>query len=309
MPAEVTPTRVVDISIVVPVYRSAGTLDEFYLRLSSVLDSLTASWEMVLVNDGSADESWEKLTELSRNDPRVVSINLARNFGQHNALMCGLGRCKGRYVVTMDDDLQHPPEEIPKLVKELEESGADAVLARYDSKKHDLFRRAGSLLAKQVFFYLLGVPRALNMTPFRIIRREIVERIVECTSARPRVGLILFSITSHVGFVLTEHHPRSEGQSGYSLTKLVGDFTDNILNYSPRLLRNFGYAGAVAVVVAATMRARWDVSGVSLLPLAFAGFALMATGVLAEYRLRTVHSGDDRPQYLVGESLNLTGRE
>ncbi len=311
------PRKVVDISIVIPVYKSAKTLDELYRRLSGVLDSMTHSWEMVLVNDGSPDESWERLKELSRRDPRVISINLIRNFGQHNALMCGLSKSQGTYVVTMDDDLQHPPEEIPKLVKGLEEKGADAVLGRWDSKKHSALRNTGSFLAKQVFFYLLGISRALNMTSFRIIRKEIVEQIVTYRSARPRVGLILFSVTKNVAGVRTAHHARIEGRSGYSLPKLVGDFVDNILNYSPRLFRRFGYAGLAVVLVAATLTALLpgsspevgpEVPGIMwllLVILTFFGLVLMACGIMGEYRLRIVHS-DDRPQYVVSESLNLS---
>ena len=311
------PDTVVDISIVIPVYKSAKTLDEIYQRLSSVLDSMTDSWEMVLVNDGSPDESWERLKELSRSDRRVISINLIRNFGQHNALMCGLSRSQGSYVVTMDDDLQHPPEDIPKLVKELEERGADAVLASYYSTKQSPFRKAGSFLAKQVFFYLLGIPRALNMTSFRVIRKEIVEQIVKYGSARPRVGLILFSVTRNVASVRTAHHARIEGRSGYSLPKLVGDFMDNILNYSPRLLRRFGYAGLLSVLVAAAITVLLpgsspgvgrEVSGFTLLLLlilVFSGLVLMACGIMGEYRFRIVHSGV-RQQYIVGESRNLS---
>ena len=316
MAGEGIPDKVVDISIVISVYKSAKTLDQLYQRLSDVLDSMTHSWELVLVNDGSPDESWERLQEFSRSDQRVVSINLVRNFGQHNALMCGLSRSKGRYVVTMDDDLQHPPEEIPKLVLTLEERGADAVLGSYDSNRQSLFRKAGSRLAKQVYCYLLGIPKALSPTSFRIIRKEIVEQIVKHDSARPRVGLILFSITRNVVNIRTAHHARIEGRSGYSLSTLVGDFMDNILNYSPRLLRRLGYAGLIAVLVAAALTALLlgSAAGVGravpgfmllvLLILVVSGLVLMACGIMGEYRFRNVHSGN-RPQYVVGDSRNV----
>jgi glycosyltransferase involved in cell wall biosynthesis len=302
MAGEGIPEKAVDISAVVPVYESARTLDELYQRLSVVLDSMTDSWELVLVNDGSSDESWERLKALSRCDRRVVSINLLRNFGQHNALMCGLRTSTGRYVVTMDDDLQHPPEEIPKLVKELEEKGADAVLGGYGSRKHSPFRKAGSLLVRQGSFYLLGIPRTLQMTSFRIIRRTIVEEIVRNRSPRPRVGLILLSVTRNVTGVRTEHHARIDGRSRYSLPRLVGDFMDNILNYSPRLPRRFGYAGLVAVLLALALTTLLEAA---LLTLVFSGLALMACGIAGEYRRRIVHASD-RPQYVVGECLNVS---
>ena len=301
MAGERGPDAVVDLSIVVPVYESAKTLDSLYRRLSAVLESMTDSWEIVLVNDGSPDESWEKLKALSRRDQRVVSINLIKNFGQHNALMCGLSRTKGRYVVTMDDDLQHPPEEIPKLMQALEARGADAVLGSYDNTRQSRFRRAGSFLAKQVYFYLLGIPRVLDMTSFRIIRKDIVEQIVNFSSARPRVGLILFSITRNVVGVRTEHHARVEGRSAYTLRRLVGDFTDNILNYSPRLLRRIGYAGLMSVLVATALVTRLPRSSLILI---FSGLVLMACAIVGEYRSRVVRS-DDHPQYILGESRNL----
>ena len=248
MEPEAIPDDGVEISVVVPVYNSAKTLGDLYRRLVAVLDSLPGAWELVLVNDGSADRSWERLQELSRADPRVVSINLSGNFGQHNALMCGLRSSSGRYVVTMDDDLQHPPEEIPKLVKQVEETGAQAVLGSYGAKRHSPVRNAGSWLAKQAFFYAAGIPRSLRMTSFRLIRRSVVDRIGEHQSVRPRIGLILFSITKDIEAVETEHHARAEGRSGYSLARLVGDFADNILYDSPQVLRRVLYAGALAAV-------------------------------------------------------------
>ena len=143
------------------------------------------------------------------------------------------------------------------------------------------------------------------MTSFRIIRKEIVEQITKSGSARPRVGLVLFSITRNVAGVRTEHHARAEGRSGYSLSRLVGDFVDNILNYSPRLLRRLGYMGLVSILVAAALTAFVASSSTVLLVLILLtpGLVLTACGIVGEYRWRTMHSGDC-PLYVVGESLN-----
>lgn len=307
----------IEISTVIPVYRSAETLGELYRRLSTVLDTLTDSWEIILVNDGSPDHSWDALKELSSNDNRVISINLMRNFGQHNAVMCGLSHCRGKLVVTMDDDLQHPPEEIPRLKKAMDEATADVVVASYyTDKKHSLFRNTGTFLAKQMFFYTLGIPKHLDMTSFRIIRQEIVTEVARFNSSRPRVGLILFSITRNIVNVTTEHHPRKHGRSGYSLPRLISTFLDNILNYSSLPLRLSSYAGLLTACISFFLAIYYllsyfsgtiQVSGfatIVLLLLFFSGLILMTLGITGEYLIRIVRSAEYNPQFVVRDKMN-----
>ncbi len=303
----------VDVSVVISVYRSEQTLDELHRRLSKVLDSLSTAWEIVLVDDASPDGSWSRLEALSALDPRVVSIRLASNVGQHSAQLCGLSRCRGRRVVLMDDDLQHPPEEIPVLLEALEETGADAVVASYDSYKNSRLRRCGSWLAKQVNWTILGIPRSLDLTSFRVLRRATVDGIVQYRGARPRIGLILFSVTSNVRGVRTEHHARAEGRSGYSLPRLVGDFSDNILNYAPRLPLRLITAGSLVWLIALPgwLLVGRSADGVSLGAITVIGLLLvlglflLAVGLISALRLRTVHAAG-RPQYVIASSANLS---
>lgn len=311
------PDTPIEISTVIPVYRSAKTLDELYTRLSTVLDTLTDSWEALLVNDGSPDESWEKLIELSRNDKRVVSINLMRNLGQHNAVMCGLSYSRGNYVITLDDDLQHPPEEIPKLLEEMYRGTADVVVGTYGPKRHNFFRNLGTLLTKQLNFYTLGIPKTLDMTTFRVIRRPIVDEVIKFNSRTPRVGLIMFSITRNIVNVRTEHHTRKDARSGYSVRRLVGDFFDNIFNYSSLPLRCASYLGFTTAVISFLLAIYYlirylagatTVAGFAtlvLLILFFSGLILMTLGVTGEYLIRIVHASDYNPQYVVREKINL----
>src|SRR5579863_4400223 len=134
-----------DISVVVPVYRSASTLRDLAARIEAALSATGMTWEVVFVNDGSPDNSWEILHDLQSTNPdHVVAVELMRNFGQHNALMCGFRHSRGRYIVTMDDDLQNPPEEIPKLINEITATGLDVVYGRYEEKQHETWRNLGS---------------------------------------------------------------------------------------------------------------------------------------------------------------------
>jgi dolichol-phosphate mannosyltransferase/undecaprenyl-phosphate 4-deoxy-4-formamido-L-arabinose transferase len=302
-----------EISVVIPVYRSAESLGELYSRLSAALDALTNSWEIVFVNDCSPDASWEKLKALSANDSRVVAVNLMRNFGQQNALMCGFSYSRGDYVVTMDDDLQHPPEEIAKLHAEIVKGEADVVVGSYRNKQHNAFRKFGTLLAKRLANYTLGIPTDFDLTSFRIVRRQIVQEAVKFNTGRPRVGLILFSITTNIVNVETEHHARMHGRSGYTLPRLLGDFVDSILNYSSLPLRLASYLGIGASFISFILAVYYlllyafrgfAVSGfatIVVLILFVSGVILLTLGVTGEYLARIIHSSEYNPQFVVRE--------
>lgn len=303
----------IELSIVIPVYRSADSLDELYRRLSKALDALGDSWEIVFVNDGSPDASWENLEEISRNDDRVLSIDLMRNFGQQNALMCGFSHCNGRYVVTMDDDLQHPPEEIAKLKQEIDKGYADVVVGSYRNKGRNIFRNFGTFVARQLARYTLGIPTSFDLTSFRIIKRSIVMEAVRFDTRRPRVGLILFTITSRIVNVPTDHHVRKTGRSGYSPARLISEFLDGMLNYSSIPLRLASYVGIGAACISFILalhylisywRGSVTVSGfatIVLLILFFSGLILLTLGITGEYLIRIIHSSEYNPQFLVRE--------
>ena len=159
-------------SIVVPVYNSEKTLDELYERTKRVIEEeLGGEYELVLVDDSSKDGSFEVMTRLSSADSRVKSFQLAKNFGQHNALMCGFANATGDYIVTIDDDLQHPPEEIPKLVKVMEDDpGIDVVIGEYDEKKHGPIRNFGSRVINRIAMDATDKTANLSMTSFRLMK-------------------------------------------------------------------------------------------------------------------------------------------
>jgi len=210
----------VDLSVVIPVYHGASTLPTLVPRLMTVLDQLGHSFEIILVDDGSKDGSWEVLRDLHAAYPdRVVVVGLMRNYGQHNALMAGFRVTRGELVVTMDEDLQHPPEEVPKLIEAIEARGLDLVYGAYFEKRHSGWRNLGSTLINPFYRMVFRLP--VTLSAFRIIRRELLECIFSYSLNYTLIDGLLAWNTDRVGEVPVAHQPRGGGRSGYSLAKLV----------------------------------------------------------------------------------------
>ena len=210
----------IDVSVVIPVYNSAGVVGETIGRTATCLDGLGVRYEIVAVNDGSTDGSWAVLESLARARRDVVAIDLARNCGQHAALVCGLCRSRGRLVVTMDDDLQNPPEEIPVLLAKAAE-GHDVVFGRFRRKRHGWARRAGALVVRGLDRFLFGAPRGVVGSNFRVMRREVVERICRHPTPYPYVRGLAFFYAARPANAWVEHHPRRHGRSGYGARQLA----------------------------------------------------------------------------------------
>ena len=168
-------------SVVVPVYNSEHTLGELYTRLEKVFrETLKEDFELILVDDGSKDRSYEIMTELREKDHRVRIIQMARNFGQHPALLCGFAHVKGEFVVTMDDDLQHQPEELPKMVRTMQERpDVDVIIASYKGRKHGPIRKLGTKFSVWATSKMLGKDPDLQITSYRLIRRFLVDAMVK----------------------------------------------------------------------------------------------------------------------------------
>lgn len=210
----------IDVSVVIPVYNSAGVVGETIGRTATCLDGLHVRYEIVAVNDGSTDGSWAVLESLARARPEVVAIDLARNCGQHAALVCGLRRSRGRLVVTMDDDLQNPPEEIPVLLAKAAE-GHDVVFGRFRRKRHGWVRRAGGFVVRGLDRFLFRAPRGVVGSTFRVMSREVVERICRHPTRYPYVRGLAFLHAASPANAWIEHHPRRYGRSGYGARQLA----------------------------------------------------------------------------------------
>ncbi len=309
-------TPEVEFSVVVPVYNSEQTLEPLVRRIGEVFSGLGRSYEIVLVDDGSRDNSWRVIEALHDQGEPIRAFRLMRNHGQHCALKCGLDYCRGCYAITIDDDLQHPPEEIPKLIGALEsDPEVDVVMGKYERKKHSAFRNAGTWLQGRLQRIIFNKDPGLALTSFRIINRAVLGEICKARHARPRIGLIILSITTRIKNVPVQHQPRSQGQSGYTLRRLVSDTLDSILNYSSLPLRMMSWLGlgsaAVSLLVGIyflvkKLVGQITVSGFTstiLVVLFTGGVILFSFGLVGEYLERIVSQQMISAQYHIRTEL------
>lgn len=302
------------VSVVIPVYRSAGTLPELVRRLSEVFERLGIVYELVFVEDGSPDNSWDVLCRLRAEEPdRIVAVRLMRNFGQHNALMCGFRHARGDLVVTMDDDLQNPPEEIPKLLAAMEDSDIDLVYGVYERKQHRAWQNAGSAIVQA--FHKWVFRTRVPISSFRIMRRELVESIFCYSLNFTFVDGLLAWNTTRIAGVQVEHHLRANGRSGYSLWKLVPHAINIFTNFSllplqlvslAGFLAALGGFGAGAYYLAQYLFAQIAVPGYAstiIAILVLGGLQLLALGILGEYLGRVHLNINRKPQYTIRSVL------
>ena len=231
-----------DFSVIVPVYNSEKTLVELHERLEAVFSKMGKTYEIIYINDCSRDDSLTVLQELYEKNDHVVVIDLLRNFGQQNALMCGFNYCSGRYVITLDDDLQNPPEEIENLYVKIEE-GFDAVFGAPVKKEAGAYKNLGSYFIRKLCHKIFKIQNDLRFSSFRIIRKNIIDEIKDMKTPFPYISGMLLSITTSITNITVQHHPRKAGASGYTLKKLVKLAFNLLINYSSLPLRYAGFAG------------------------------------------------------------------
>jgi undecaprenyl-phosphate 4-deoxy-4-formamido-L-arabinose transferase len=296
------------LSIVIPVYNNSGTVRELYRRLSAVLGQNGMEWDVIFVNDGSKDESWKVLTGLQQEMGNVRVIDLGRNFGQHNATVCGLKYSRGDYIVTMDADLQHPAEEIPKLIHKIEE-GYEVVYGVYERKMHSFVRNRMSNLVYAISKRAMNIEH--NLSSFRIMKREIADSISRSANYDIILDIIIGWVTDKIGYTAVTH--QASGQTSYGLFKLITlgfDFLFNftvlplrIASISGALISTFGLVLGVYFVIQ-RVTGTTDVSGFTAIivsVLFFSGLILISIGVIGEYLARIYLKLNSKPQYVVKE--------
>lgn len=286
-------------SVVVPVYNSASTLPTLVERIECVLTIVSPSFEIVLVDDASHDASWAVVRELAGTNPRVRGIHLARNSGQHNAVLAGLRAARGDVIVTLDDDLQHPPEEIPSLLGGLAD-GVDLVYGTPRRETHGWYRDAGSRIAKHGL-RLLGWADATEVSDFRALRREVSDALAEVHGPGVSLDGALTWVTANVRHVPVEHQPREEGRSNYRLGSLVDYATAMATAHGAAPLRMVAFAGAGMASAGALRRARGRASGTALV---LGGVQLVATGIVGEYVGRILPRVSGRPTYVIRDAVD-----
>ena len=219
------------LSIVIPAYCSASSLPILVERLEVVLKKLDSEYEIIIVDDCSPDNTWEILKDIKSTRQRVKIISLRRNSGQHNAILCGFTFAKGDVIVTMDDDLQNPPEEVPKLLSAISE-GYDLAIGAYDSKKHSLIRNLGGYLIDVIQRRIFKLPNSFQLTSFRAVRKPVVDHVLMMAGLSPYITSMLLSHTSRYVNVPVLHEPRAFGQSNYNLSRSLRLALNLLLNYS-----------------------------------------------------------------------------
>lgn len=298
-------------SVVVPVYNSEKTLDELCSRVKQVFENeIKETYELILVDDSSHDSSFEVMKRISENDSCVKPHQLAKNFGQHNALMCGFSHACGEFVVTIDDDLQHPPEEIPKLIAAMQaDEMVDVAIGKYEEKKHSLIRNIGSKVINRIAMIANEKTDNLDMTSFRLMKRFVVDYILGFHINTPRIGYLIMAITDKIVNVTVVHEERKVGRSQYTFKRLVQDFKSEVMSNSilPLIIvRNVGILVFLAsIVLIIIYLIKYFVAGVGvegwttiiILLLLMFGITLVSIGVLGEYLMRIINETKKIPNY------------
>jgi undecaprenyl-phosphate 4-deoxy-4-formamido-L-arabinose transferase len=303
------------LSIVVPVYNSESTLDELVRRLEQVLKGLTPTYEVILVNDGSRDCSWEKIHQLSQGQGWVHGINLMRNYGQHNALLCGVRAAHYEVVVTMDDDLQHPPEEIARLVAELD-NGFDVVYGTPIHQQHGLWRNLASMITRLALQSTMGVDNARKVSAYRAFRTQIRGAFENYQSPFVILDVLLTWGTTRFKAIPVQHEPRHIGVSNYTFRKLIVHAINMMTGFTVLPLQFaslLGFAFAVfGLLVLFYVIGRYLIQGGSVpgfpflasIIAVFSGVQLFALGIIGEYLARMHFRIMDRPTYVIRDKTD-----
>jgi len=302
------------VSVVVPVYNSEGTLNPLVERLHAVLRDLVSAYEIILVNDGSRDRSWYVIQDLGKNDPQVRGINLMRNYGQHNALLAGIRAANYKLIVTLDDDLQNPPEEIPKLLDELKQ-GYDVVFGKPDKENHGFLRDIASQVTKLVLKRAMGAETARNVSAFRAFRTNLRDAFQDFYGPYVSIDVLLTWGTTRFSAVQIRHDARSIGTSSYTLSKLINHALNMMTGFSVVPLQvasmtGFGFTifgfGILAYVFARYILQGNPVPGFPFLAsiiTIFSGAQLFALGIMGEYLARMHFRTMNKPAYVVRENI------
>ena len=237
------------VSFVIPCYRSALTIGNVVKEIKETMKNLTQyTYEIILVNDCSPDETFEVITSLCKENENICGVDLARNFGQHGALMAGFHQVTGDILVCLDDDGQTPADEVGKLLAEIE-NGQDVVYASYAHKKHSLFRNFGSWMNEKMAQFLLGKPKDLYVSSYFAARRFVVDEMLRYENAYPYVIGLVLRTTKRICNVPVKHREREIGTSGYTLTKLLALWFNGFTAFSTKPLRIATFSGGIFAVL------------------------------------------------------------
>jgi undecaprenyl-phosphate 4-deoxy-4-formamido-L-arabinose transferase len=297
------------LSIVIPVYNGAESVGELCDALERL--EIAGGHEIVLVNDGSPDNSLEICRQIvARARIPITLVDLARNYGEHNAVMAGLRHASGAHVITMDDDLQNPPEEVTRLLTHAQATGKDVVYTYYDEKRHALWRNLGSRFTNWVAGFVLDKPKDLYLSSFRCMSAFVVREVTRYEGPFPYVDGLLLQVTQNIGSLLVTHLPRAVGRSNYTMRRLVRLWMSMFVNFSVMPLRistltgfalsACGALGSLAAIIEALFfepPAGW--ASLMAAVLLLSGVQLVILGIVGEYLGRLYLTANKKPQSVI----------
>lgn len=308
------------VSFVIPCYRSEHTLPHVITEIEEKMKQLMQyEYEVILVNDCSPDNTWGTIRRICEEKTFVKGISFARNFGQHSALMAGLRHADGDYVVCLDDDGQTPADEVDKLLDKLEE-GFDAVYAKYEHKQHSTFRNLGSKVNELMTRAMLGKPKDLYISSYFAVRRFVVEDMIRYENSYPYVIGLVLRATKSITNVVVHHREREEGNSGYTLKKLLGLWFNGFTAFSVKPLRiataiggfaaGAGFLYGVYTIIKRLINPDVPMGFSSLMSaiVFFGGMIMIMLGLVGEYIGRIYISLNNSPQYVIRERINVNER-
>ena len=302
------------VSVVIPVYNSADTISSMLKRVTREAERYNKH-EIILVNDGSKDQSWEQICKGKRAYPNLKGINLAKNFGQHNALLAGIIHASGDVVVTLDDDLQFPPEEMHGLIEVISKGRGDVAYGKATKERHGILRNICSHGVKSLTQYLLGVPYGSSISSFRAFNSKMARIVASHRGSSVFVDELLFGGTAKMRLVSVHHEKRSHGKSNYNVLKLISHASNLVFSCSAVPLKILKWLGASAIGLSCAMGLyvlyNYLVYGskvpgfafISLSFLFFSGIQIFFLGVIAEYILRIYYNSFHKAPFIIADEI------
>lgn len=304
------------LSVVVPVYNSEGTLGALLARLEPILRATADEFEIILVNDSSRDHSWELVQKLSAVHPFVRGIDMMRNYGQHNALLCGIRAARFDVIATIDDDLQNPPEEIPRLMARLNE-GFDVVYGTPEQLQHGVQRGLASYITKLAFQGAMGIDNATKASSFRVFRTQVREAFAGYSGPFVSIDVLLTYGTKRFSYLIVKHDTRTVGTSNYTMLKLIRHALNMITSFSMvplQIATVLGFAmTGFGILILAYVLGRYMLSGQSVpgfpflasMIAIFSGAQMFALGIIGEYLARMHLRSMGQPSYAIRQTCEL----
>ena len=296
------------LSICIPVYNGADTIGKLVEKLQETFKIYEV--EIVMANDGSRDNSSEVCQKLVENYSNCRFIDLRRNNGEHNAVMCTLNYCPGDYAVIIDDDLQNPPEEILKLLEEIQK-GYDVVYSKYHQKKHHWFRNFGSKINDIFATWLLEKPKNLYLCSFKIINRAVINEIIKYKGPFPYIDGLILRCTSNISSVFVQHNARTSGKSNYTLSKLIHLWLSMFVNFSIKPMRAMMGIGGLVMLSSVVLAIYFIIdkilnpeivsgwTSLMVILLFLGGVQILFLGLIGEYIGKNYLDQNGTPQFTV----------